>query len=110
MSHYDGIDLLVFQMPMGIIPWYKTVPVEGVKLMMGILARVKSGTDKPVAAVVNHIIYGSHLDLGYVAQDICDKAGIPLYYSSQAAAAALARFVKYCERSKVVLKGQSRHG
>jgi acetyltransferase len=110
MSHYDGIDLLLFQMPMGIIPWYKTVPVEGVNLMMGLLARVKAGTDKPVAAVVNHIIYGSHLDLGYVAQDLCNKAGIPLYYSSQAAATALARYVKYCERSSANLKGQSRHG
>ncbi len=110
MAHYDGVDLLLFQMPMGIIPWYKTIPTEGVSLVMNMLAGIKANTDKPVVAVVNHIILGSHLDLGYTAQEICDKAGIPLYFSSQSAATALARFVKYCEGNPPALKGTALHG
>jgi acetyltransferase len=110
MAHYRGIDLLLFQMPMGILPWHRILPEVGVTFMMNLLAGIKADTDKPVAAVVNHIIWGSPLDLGYLAQDICDKAGIPLYYSSQAAATALARFVKYCRGNPPALKGKARHG
>jgi len=100
MAHYDGIDILIFQLPMAIIPWFKTFPAKAAAYLLDIVAKARAGTDKPIAAVVNHIVDGSHLDVGLSLQELCDRAGIPLYFSVQAAAVSLDRFVNYHEKRR----------
>ena len=97
LADYSGIDILVFNLPLGIMPQYPSLPEENAILALDNVTRVHKETAKPMAVVVNQLITGESWETAFACQQKCHEAGIPVYFSIDSAARAIDRFLRFHE-------------
>ena len=94
VAEYDGIDALVFHLPFSIIPIIFAYPE---RIMLGYLdhiIKIRKETTIPMAAVFQ-LPNGEVWQMAFHCQQKCHEAGIPAYFSIEAAARALSQYIEH---------------
>lgn len=97
LADYDGIDTLIFHLPLGITPMNPSMPEEGAAAFLDSVIRVHNENSKPIAVVLNYITTSESWETAFRCQRKCHQAGVPTYLSMESAAKALDRFLHYHE-------------
>ena len=97
MADYSGIDIVIFHLPLGITPAFASFPEKGAIPLLESVIRVHSESDKPLAVVIDQFATAEAWETALSCQQRCHQAGIPVYFSIDAAARAISRFLCYHE-------------
>lgn len=96
LAEYDGIDLLVIQLSLGIL---LLPPSIGEATVLNFLAdsviEVHKEASKPVALVIHALASGESWQAALDCQRKCYEAGLPVYHSTGSMAKAVDRFLLY---------------
>ncbi len=99
LANYDGIDLLVVQLSLGMLV---LPPFLGEGTVLNALAdwviRVHKETSKPLALVIHAMASGESWEVALDCQEKCYRAGLPVYNSIGSAAKAIDHCITYCQR------------
>lgn len=95
---YHGIDALVFHLPLSIIPVVYAYPEQMMFNYIDHVIRIHNETTKPIAAVFHNLPNGEVWDRAFNCQRKCHEAGIPAYFTIEAAAKAISQYIGYHER------------
>jgi acyl-CoA synthetase (NDP forming) len=97
LADYDGIDILVFNLHLGINPPLPSFPKEFAIAILDNAIRARSETGKPMVVIIDQLTTVESCEAVAACQQKCQEAGIPVYYSVHSAAKALDRFMRYHE-------------
>jgi len=95
LSHYDGIDLLAVQIPLGNYIYGRPGIVHYSSL--DTILRLRSEESKPMAVVVHWLVTDENWQLALEYERRCSEAGLPVYHSITGMAKAIDRFLRYHE-------------
>jgi acyl-CoA synthetase (NDP forming) len=98
LADYGGIDILVFNLHLGINPPFPSFPKEFAIAILDNAIRVHNETDKPMVVVIDQLTTVESCETVVACQQNCQKAGIPVYPSVHSAAKALDWFMRYHEK------------
>jgi len=121
LADYSGVDMLIFHLPLAIMPPFPSFPEEYATAILDNAIRAYKETLKPMAVVIDQITTGGSLETAITCQQKCHREGIPTYFSIDSAAKAIARFLHYYENRNDLTRvchptiedksaGQSREG
>lgn len=97
LADYDGIDVLVFHLPLSIVPMLFAYPEKMVFTFIDAAIRIHREATKPIAAVIHNLPNGEVWQEAYNCQRKCHQAGIPAYFSMESAAKAIGQYISYHE-------------
>ena len=97
LADYSGVDIVVFHLPLGIMPPFSSFPREGAIPLLENVIRVRNETGKPTAVVIDQLVTTESWGTALSCQQKCHQAGIPVYFSVDSAARAIDRFLCYHE-------------
>ena len=97
VADYSGIDILVFHLPLSIVPPFPSFPEGIATSILDAVIRVHNETTKPMAVVINNVTDGESWQTALNCQQRCHEAGIPVYFSINSVASAIDRFLWYHE-------------
>jgi acyl-CoA synthetase (NDP forming) len=97
LADYGGIDILVFNLHLGINPPFASFPKEFAIAILDNAIRAHSETNKPMVVIIDQLTTVESCETVAACQQRCQEAGIPVYYSGHSTAKALDRFVSYHE-------------
>ena len=97
LAGYSGIDILVFNLHLGINPPFPSFPKEFAIAILDNAIRARSETDKPMVVIIDQLTTVESCETVAACQQKCQEVGIPVYYSVHSAANALDRFICYHE-------------
>lgn len=97
---YDGVDILVFHLPLGINPPFPSFPKEFALAILDNAIRAYTDGAKPMAVVIDQFTTTESWETAIVCQEKCHQARVPVYFSVRSAARALARFIRYHEQRR----------
>ncbi len=97
LADYDGIDMLVFHLHLGINPPFASFPKEYSVAILDNAIRVHNETGKPMVVVIDQLTTIESCETTFACQQKCQQAGIPVYSSVNGAAKALEQFMRYHE-------------
>ena len=97
LADYREIDILVFHLPLGIMPAFSSFPKQGAIALLDNVIRVHNETSKPTVVVVDQLATSEAWETAFSCQQKCHEAGIPVYFSIDGAAKALDRVLRYHE-------------
>ncbi|MBM3118728.1 MAG: hypothetical protein FJ006_04115 [Chloroflexi bacterium] len=100
MADYDGVDMLIFHLPLGINPPFPSFPKEFAIAILNNAVRAYSDNGKPMAVVIDQFTTSESWETAIACQQKCQQAAIPVYFSAHSAARALDRFLRYHERKR----------
>ncbi len=96
LANYEGIDLLVIQLSLGML---LLPPSIGEAKVLNYLAdsviKVHQQTSKPIALVIHALASGESWQAALDCQQKCYEAGLPVYHSTGSVAKAVNRFLQY---------------
>ncbi|MBM4462347.1 MAG: hypothetical protein FJ012_03285 [Chloroflexi bacterium] len=101
LATYAGIDLLVGQFSVNNAGWpyadsnFSTWP----EFFIEALIKAHRETNKPVAMIIHGVLSRWDMQKALKLQQQCYEAGLPVFHSPARAARAIARFLRYHERS-----------
>jgi len=98
IAGYEGIDIALFHLPLSILPQSRSLDTKGALWVLDSAVKVKSEISKPIGAVVYNIVGTEGWETAFKCQELCHGVGIPTYFSSDSAAKAIDRFLRYHER------------
>ncbi len=96
---YDGVDMLIFHLPLAIMPPFPSFPEEFAHAILKNAIRAHKKT-KPMAVVIDQVTTSESWQTAISCQQKCQEAGIPVYFSVSSAARALDRFLRYHEKRR----------
>ncbi len=97
LADYSEIDILVFHLPLGIMPPFSSMPKEGAIPLLDNVIRVHNEASKPIAVVIDQLATSEAWETAFACQQKCHEAAIPVYFSINSAAKAIDRFLRYHE-------------
>jgi acyl-CoA synthetase (NDP forming) len=97
LADYDGIDILVFNLHLGINPPFDSFPKEFAIAILDNAIRARKETEKPMVVIIDQLTTVGSCETLAACQQKCQEAGVPVYYSVNSTAKALGRFVSYHE-------------
>ena len=97
LADYGGIDILVFNLHLGINPPFPSFPKEFAIAILDNAIRVHNETGKPMVVVIDQLTTIESCETTVACQQKCQQAGIPVYSSVNGAAKALEQFMRYHE-------------
>jgi acyl-CoA synthetase (NDP forming) len=97
LADYGGIDILVFNLHLGINPPFPSFPKEFAIAILDNAIRVHNETGKPMVVVIDQLTTIESCETTFACQQKCQQAGIPVYSSVNGAAKALEQFMRYHE-------------
>jgi acyl-CoA synthetase (NDP forming) len=97
LADYDGIDILVFHLHLGINPPFTSFPKEFAIAILDNAIRVHDETGKPMVVIIDQFTAVESCETTVACQQKCQQAGIPVYFSVHGAANALGQFMRYRE-------------
>jgi acyl-CoA synthetase (NDP forming) len=97
LADYGGVDILVFNLHLGINPPFPSFPKEFAIAILDNAIRVHNETDKPMVVIIDQLTTFESWETAIACQQKCQQAGIPVYSSVHSAATALGRFMHYHE-------------
>lgn len=100
LADYDGVDMLIFHLPLGINPPFPSFPKEFAIAILDNAVRAYSENGKPMAVVIDQFTTTESWETAIACQEKCHQAGIPVYFSVRSAARALGRFLRYHEKRR----------
>jgi acyl-CoA synthetase (NDP forming) len=98
LAEYDGIDILVFNLHLGINPPFPSFPKEFAVAILDNAIRARSETGKPMAIIIDQLTTIESCETVAVCQQKCQQVGIPVYSSVHSTAKALGQFIWYHEK------------
>ena len=103
MLDYGGVDLLIFQLPVGIFVRFSAGIYSAIISIIEDVIKIHKESDKPMAIVIHSPVSGKTYQLALDCERKCCDVGLPVYHSLTNAAKAIARFVDYHERRRRML-------
>lgn len=100
LADYDGVDIIVFHLPLGINPPFPSFPREFALAILDNAIRAYIDGRKPMAVVIDQFTTAESWETAIVCQEKCHRAGVPVYFSVRSAARALARFMRYYDQRR----------
>jgi acyl-CoA synthetase (NDP forming) len=97
LAEYGGIDILVFNLHLGINPPFPSFPKEFAVAILDNAIKARNETGKPMVVIIDQLTTVESCETVAACQQKCQEAGIPVYYSVQSTAKALGRFMSYHE-------------
>jgi acyl-CoA synthetase (NDP forming) len=97
LADYDGIDILVFHLHLGINPPFASFPKEYSIAILDNAIKVHNDTGKPMVVVIDQLTTVESCDTVAACQQKCQQAEVPVYSSVNGAAEALKQFMRYHE-------------
>ena len=97
MLDYEGIDLLIFQLPLGIFPHFSPEICSAAISTIEDVIKAHKESNKPMAIVIHSLVSGETYQLALDCEQRCCEAGLPVYHSLTNASKAIARFLDYHE-------------
>ena len=98
MADYNGVDILIFHLPLAIMPVFPSYPKEFAIPLLDNVIKVRNETEKPIVVVIDQLTTVESWDTALACQQKCIQAKIPVYFSAQSAAKALSNFIAYHEK------------
>jgi acyl-CoA synthetase (NDP forming) len=98
LAEYDGIDILVFNLHLGINPPFPSFPKEFAVAILDNAIRARSETGKSMAVIIDQLTTFESCETVAACQQMCQQAGIPVYSSVHSTAKALGQFMWYHEK------------
>ena len=95
LAEYDGIDVLVFHLPLSIVSLFFAYTEKVMSSYIDAIVRVSREAKKPIAVVLYNSPNGEVWQLAFRCQKKCYEAGIPAYFSIENAARALSQYVEH---------------
>ncbi len=94
---YDGIDLLILQLPIGAFPSpYQDMMFPHIKRLAYAFVQAYNESNKSMSAVItNFLSSAKDSEVALECEQVCCEAGLPVYHSLSNAARAIARFLDY---------------
>ena len=107
LANYDGIDLLVIQLSLGVL---LLPPSIGEATVLSYLAdsviRVHKQASKSIALVIHALASGESWQAALDCQQKCYEAGLPVYHSMGSVVKAVDRFLLYHQHHGVKIANQ----
>jgi acyl-CoA synthetase (NDP forming) len=100
LADYGGIDILVFNLHLGINPPFPSFPKEFAIAILDNAIRVHNETGKPMVVIIDQLTTVESWETAIACQQKCQQVGIPVYFSVHSAAKALDRFMRYHEKER----------
>jgi len=95
MLDYGGIDLLIFQLPLGIFSRFSAGIRSAIISIIEDVIKIHKESNKPTAVVIHSLVSSKTYQLALDCERKCCDAGLPVYHSLTNAAKAIARFIDY---------------
>ncbi len=95
LAEYPGIDVLVFHLPLSIVPLVFAYPEKVMFALIDQIIRIHKETTRPIAVVLHNLPNGEVWQEAFNCQRRCHEAGIPAYFSIESAARALSQYIKH---------------